>query len=79
MLTTERRIAALEQRSPDSDGLVVFVTSGRGEDTDLCKLRSFSGGQCWERQAGESIEQFKVRAAVEVVRSDYGAAVLLPR
>ena len=81
MISLEKRIEAIEKSTTTNFDLVlciVFDTPGL-PDTEIHKLRSAVGVddcQQWVRDVNESEDDFIGRAKREVVRSDFGTALL---
>ncbi len=80
MQKLENRIDALERQTSTSNDLTVFikfVSPGPNGPIEHEPIAYVGGvGERWDRQAGETLEQFKDRASREVKRGPFGFAKL---
>ncbi len=81
MYKLENRIDALERKIGPRDDLTVFIVSfvrpgPNGPIGDDPTAYVGNDGERWNRQPGETLDQFKARASREVTRSPFGIAML---
>lgn len=78
MQTLERRVSALEQASPASEGMTIIhrIVSPGHLDAEIYGLRA-DDGQQWTRQTGETEQLLIDRASKETKRNSWGFARLI--
>ena len=81
MQNLDKRIDALERKIGPRDDMTVFIVSfvrpgPNGPIGDEPIALVGNDGELWNRQPGETLDQFKARASREVTRSPFGIAVL---
>jgi hypothetical protein len=76
MQNLEKRIAALEQASPQAYSVVFVILTGLGEvDKELAHIYDSHNNQ-WHRKPNETEREFKDRATTETPRKENGVALL---
>ena len=80
MPSLENRIAALEKTVSTVEGpqtIVIRAITCASVEEEIHKLNDSKSGQRWERQLGETEQEFIDRASREVKRDGPGCALLL--
>ena len=76
MQNLEKRIAALEQASPQTNCVVFIILTGLGEvDKELVQIYDNHNNQ-WHRKLKETEREFRDRATAETPRKENGVALL---
>ena len=78
MHALEKRIAALEQASPQADTVVFIILVGMGEadkHRELVHLHNNHDNH-WHREPNETEQEFKDRATAETPRKENNVALL---
>jgi hypothetical protein len=76
MQNLEKRIAALEQASPQTYSVVFVILTRLGEvDKELVHIYDSHNNQ-WHRKPNETEREFKDRATAETPRKENGVALL---
>jgi hypothetical protein len=71
----DKRISALEQAKPASIGPVFIHLVGMGtEDREIERITK--GSKEWQRQPGESVQELKDRAVLEVPQPKAGCSTV---
>ena len=80
MQSLERRIAELEKAGLTNDGVTTIVVRWMtcGElDAEIYQLHDSKGSQQWQRQSGETEQEFIDRASREAKRNGPGCNLLI--
>ncbi len=81
MQATEKRIAALEQVSPETDTVMFIHLVGMGEvDKEIQHIASdpyTAQNKEWQREPGETEQDFRSRAERETIPSPAGSKVFI--
>ena len=76
MQNLEKRIAALEQASPQTYSVVFVILTGLGEvDKELVHIYDNHGNQ-WHRKPNETETEFKDRVKAGTPRNENGVALV---